>query len=55
MNPELDAALDVFENLLGELEYNNKVTIQDKEYYTQLWRKRMEQQIALVNFELDHK
>ena len=55
MNPELEAALDVFENLLGELEYDSNVAIQDKEYYTQLWRKKMEQQIALVNFELDHK
>ena len=26
MNPELEVALDVFENLLGKLEYDNKIT-----------------------------
>jgi hypothetical protein len=59
MNPELEAALDVFEDLLATLERNFEEDEALKEvniaYITQLWRKRMEQQISIANFELNHK
>ena len=57
MNPELDAALDVFEDLLATLERNFEEDEALKEvniaYITQEWRKEMNKKIILANLELN--
>jgi hypothetical protein len=57
MNPELDAALDVFEDLLATLERNFEEDEALKEvniaYITQAWRKEMNKKVILANLELN--
>jgi hypothetical protein len=57
MNPELDAALDVFEDLLATLERNFEEDEELKEvnitYITQAWRKEMNKKVTLANLELN--
>ena len=57
MNPELDAALDVFEDLLSTLERNFEEDEALKEmniaYITQAWRKQMNKKVTLANLELN--
>jgi len=53
MNPELEVALDVFEDLLATLERNfesdEKLKEIDIAAFTHAWRKKMEKQVAIAN------
>ncbi len=56
MNSELEAALDVFEDLLATLERNfesdEKLKEIDITAFTHAWRKKMEKQVAIANIKL---